>query len=66
MINGQLFRVIAKMYHILLLGIIHILRYHQGGEGFRNDYANVIFAVSNIEFDYERGRGSRNREKVIT
>ena len=37
------------------LGVIHILRYHQGGGGFRNDYANVIFALSNAEFDYGRG-----------
>ena len=48
------------------LGIIHILRNHQGGGGFRNDYANVIFALSSAEFDYGRGRGSRNRQKVIT
>ena len=40
------------------LGVIHILRYHQGGGGgFRNDYANVTFALSNAEFDYERGEG---------
>ena len=38
----------------------------EGEEGFRNKYANVIFALSNAEFDYERGRGSRNRQKVIT
>ena len=37
------------------LGVIHILRNHQGGGGFRNDYANVIFALSNAEFDYGRG-----------
>ena len=48
------------------LGVIHILRNHQGGGGFRNDYANVIFALSNAEFDYGRGRGSRKRQKVIT
>ena len=41
----------------LALGIIHILRNHQGGGGFRNDYANVIFALSNAEFDYGRGEG---------
>ena len=28
------------------IGIIQILRTHQGGGGFRNDYANVIFALS--------------------
>ena len=40
------------------LGVIHILRNRQGGEGgFRNDYANVIFALSNAEFDYGRGEG---------
>ena len=50
----------------IFLGVIHILRNHQGGGGFRNDYANVIFALSNAEFDYGRGRGSRNRQKVIT
>ena len=28
------------------------------GEGvFQNDYANVIFALSNAEFDYGRGEG---------
>ena len=48
-------------------GVIHILRNHRGeGKGFRNDYANVIFALSNAEFDYGRGRRSRNRQKVIT
>ena len=40
------------------LGVIHILRNHQGGGwGFRNDYANVIFALSNADFDYGRGEG---------
>ena len=48
------------------LGVIHILCNHQGGGEFRNDYANVIFALSNAEFDHRRGEGSRNREKVIT
>ena len=38
----------------------------KGEGGFRNDYANVIFALSSAEFDYGRGRGSRNRQKVIT
>ena len=38
-------------------GVIHILRNHQGGGGFPNDYANVIFALSNAEIDYGRGRG---------
>ena len=38
-------------------GIIHILRNHQGGGGVRNDYANVIFALSSAEFDYGRGEG---------
>ena len=41
----------------LNLGVIHILRNHQGGGVFRNDYANVIFALSNAEFDYGRGEG---------
>ena len=27
------------------------------GGGFRNDYGNVIFALSNAEFDYGRGEG---------
>ena len=40
----------------ILLGVIHILRNHQGGGGFRNDYANVIFALSNAEFHTEGGR----------
>ena len=39
------------------LGTVHILRNHRGGEGFQNDYANVIFALSNAEFDYGRGEG---------
>ena len=39
------------------LGIIYILRNHQGVGGFWNDYANVIFALSNAEFDYGRGEG---------
>ena len=42
---------------IFSYGIIHILRNHQGGRGFRNDYANVIFALYNAEFDYGRGEG---------
>ena len=29
----------------------------EGEGGFRNDYANVIFALSNAEFDYGRGEG---------
>jgi len=36
----------------------------KGEGGFRIDYANVIFALSNAEFNY--GRGSTNRQKVIT
>ena len=37
------------------------------GGGIRNDYANVIFALSNAEFDYGRGEGVyRNSQKVIT
>ena len=40
------------------IGVIHILRNHQGGGGrFRNDYATVTFALSNAEFDYGRGEG---------
>ena len=39
------------------LGVIHILRNHQGRGGVRNDYANVIFDLSNAEFDYGRGEG---------
>ena len=38
-----------------MYGVIHILRNHQTGEGFRNDYADVIFALSNAEFGYGRG-----------
>ena len=45
-------------------GAVHILRkgsftYYviTKGEGGRNDYANVIFALSNAEFDYGRGEG---------
>ena len=55
-------RVLYSLY-----GVIQILRNHQGGGArFRNDYATVMFALSNAEFDYGRGRGSRNRQKVIT
>ena len=37
------------------------------GEGvFRNDYANVIFALFNAKFDYRKREGSRNRQKVVT
>ena len=53
---------IFNIVKTMLLGIIHILRNHQGGGGFRNDYANIIFALSNAEFDYGRGRGSKNRQ----
>ena len=45
---------------------IHILRNHKEGGGFRNDYANVIFVLSSVEFDYGKGRGYRNRKKMIT
>ena len=55
----------AQTLHIIsMLGVIHTLRNQRGGGGFRNDYDNVIFALSNAEFDY--GRGSRNRLKVMT
>ena len=33
------------------------------GGGFRNDYANVIFAQSNAEFDYGMGRGIETDKK---
>ena len=33
----------------------------EGEGGFRNDYADVILALSNAEFDY--ARGSRNKQK---
>ena len=49
-----------KFYIIVVNGVIHILRNHQGGGeggGFRNHYANVIFALYNAEFDYGRGEG---------
>ena len=36
---------------------LHLLLNYQRGEGFRNDNANVIFALSNVEFDYGRGEG---------
>ena len=59
--------VLLKYLLFFLLGVIHILRNHLGGGGrFRNDYATVIFALSNAEFDYGRGRRSRNGQKVIT
>ena len=36
------------------------------GEGvFLNDYANVIFALSNVEFDYGRGRGLETDKKWL-
>ena len=40
--------------HSNCYGVIHIIT---KGRGFRNNYANVIFALSNAEFDYRRGRG---------
>ena len=42
---------------IVLLGVIHIVCNYQGGGEFRNDYTNVIFALSNAKFDYGRGGG---------
>ena len=45
------------------LGVNRILRNHQGGGGFRNDYANVIFALSNAEFDNGRGEGLETDKK---
>ena len=46
------------------LGVIHILRNNQRGGGrFRNDYATVIFALSNAEFDYGRGGGGLETNK---
>ena len=53
-----------KIVPLIFLRGLHILRNHQGGGGFWNDNANVIFALSNAEFDY--GGGSRNIQKVIT
>ena len=52
-----LFRFSHSYILQIQLGVIHILRNHQGGGGFRNDYANVMFALSNAEFDYGRGEG---------
>ena len=50
--------------HVFKLGVIHILRNHQGGWGFRNDYANVIFALSNAEFYYgSKGEGLETDKK---
>ena len=40
-----------KYSSVFLLGVIHILRNHQEVGGFRNDYSNLIFALSNAEFD---------------
>ena len=37
------------------LGVIYIFPNHQWS--FRNDYAIVIFALSNAEFDYGMGEG---------
>jgi len=46
------------------IGVIHILRNHQGGGGgFRNDYDSVIFALSSAEFDYGRGGGGLETDK---
>ena len=39
----------------LIRGHSHITQSPRGG--FRNDYANVIFALYNAEFDYGRGEG---------
>ena len=54
----------VKMGKFPIRGYSHFTQSPRGG-GFRNDYANVIFALSNNEFDYGRGEGSRNRQKVI-
>ena len=51
------------MRFTLTLGVIHILRNHQRGGGFRNDYAKVIFALSNAEFDYGRREGVQKQTK---
>ena len=54
--------------------IIKVFKCHKGsftyyvitnGERFRNDYANVIFALSNAEFDYRRGRGLETNKKWL-
>ena len=54
-------------YSVIFITIKWSVTYHvitKGDGGFRNDHANVIFALSNADFDY--GGGSRNRQKVIT
>ena len=56
--NGQV-RGHAFTYYVITKG-------EDGGFGMIIDYANAIFALSNAEFDYGGGRGSRNRQKVIT
>ena len=52
-----------QVQKIITSGVIHILRNHQGGGGFRNDYTTVVFALSNAEFDYGRGRGLETDKK---
>ena len=37
----------------------------KGEGGFRNDYANIIFALSNVEFVYGRGRGIETDKKWL-
>ena len=37
----------------------------KGEGGFRNDYANVIFALSNAEFDYGGGLETDKSDYVI-
>ena len=44
-------------YYVIIKALI------QGGGKFRNDYANVIFALSNAEFDYEREGGGLETAK---
>ena len=42
-----------------------LVMFAKGGR-FRNDYATVIFAYPMPNLIMEGGRGSRNRQKVIT
>ena len=60
----HIFSIVCILYDIL--GVIHTLRNHQEGGGFRNDYANEILALSNAEFDYGRGGGGLETGKKLS
>ena len=65
LLNSKLYFLVIWEAIVLINALLTSLRGHShimqspraGGGGFRNDYADVIFALSNAEFDYGRGEG---------